>query len=291
MRNNQHDDQRVSEVWARLALVTDPELDEPVTELGFVERIAIDETGGVDIEFRLPTYWCAANFAFLMADDMRRAVLALPWVRHVRLRLEDHMVADEINRGVALGLSFQEALREFAPGESLEELRETFRRKAFQRRQEAVILALKDAGYDDQAITDMDLKRLDQAPLDNADAAGHKRRYLEILAERGLAAHPESRVFVTWTGQPLEPLELAAHLRKLRGVRINMEFNSALCRALLDARYRPGDASAGQAAAADGGRCGGCGTSCGKPRATARAEQGGGAGFSVEMIETLPMDA
>ncbi|CCE05750.1 conserved hypothetical protein [Bradyrhizobium sp. STM 3843] len=291
MRNNQQDDQRVSEVWARLALVTDPELDEPVTELGFVERIAIDDAGAVDIDFRLPSFWCAANFAFLMADDMRRAALALPWVRQVRLRLEDHMVADEINRGVALGLSFQEALREFAPGESLEELRETFRRKAFQRRQEAVILALKDAGYDDQAITDMDLKWLDRVTLGSADAARHKRRYLEILAERGLAAHAESRVFVTWAGQPIERLELAAHLRKLRGVRINMEFNSALCRGLLDARYRQGDAGAGQAAAADGGHCGGCGASCGKPRVTARSEQGGVAASSVERIETLPLDA
>ncbi len=61
----------------------------------------------VRVDFRLPTYWCAANFAFLMADDMRIAVAALPWVRKVTVGLGEHMYADEINRGVAAGLSFQ----------------------------------------------------------------------------------------------------------------------------------------------------------------------------------------
>ena len=30
-------DPRLDEIWGQLATVTDPELDEPVTELGFVE--------------------------------------------------------------------------------------------------------------------------------------------------------------------------------------------------------------------------------------------------------------
>ena len=59
--------------------MTDPELDEPVTELGFVERVAVDGDT-VEVDFRLPTYWCAANFAFLMVDDIRIAVEGAPWV-------------------------------------------------------------------------------------------------------------------------------------------------------------------------------------------------------------------
>ena len=35
-------DARVAEVWDRLASVTDPELDEPVTELRFVTAVEVD---------------------------------------------------------------------------------------------------------------------------------------------------------------------------------------------------------------------------------------------------------
>ena len=65
---------REAEVLARLAAVTDPELDEPVTALGFVERVAVAADGTVTVDFRLPTFWCAANFAYMMAEDMRDAV-------------------------------------------------------------------------------------------------------------------------------------------------------------------------------------------------------------------------
>ena len=40
---------------ARLATVTDPELDEPVTDLGFVEEVTVGADGAVSIDFRLPT--------------------------------------------------------------------------------------------------------------------------------------------------------------------------------------------------------------------------------------------
>src|ERR1700737_1911473 len=72
---------RTAEIWDRLGHVTDPELDESVTDLGFVTSVEVDAMDHVHIQFRLPTYWCAANFAFMMADDMRAAVGALPWVR------------------------------------------------------------------------------------------------------------------------------------------------------------------------------------------------------------------
>src|ERR1700730_17024006 len=91
---------RVAQVWTRLQSVTDPELDESVTDLGFVTRVEVDADGQVQIGFRLPTYWCAANFAFLMADDMRRAVAGLPWVTKVTVELGEHMYAAEINGGV-----------------------------------------------------------------------------------------------------------------------------------------------------------------------------------------------
>ncbi len=72
---------RREEVWSALDVVTDPEIDESVVSLDFVTELKIDSSNRVEIEFRLPTYWCAPNFAFLMASDMRDAVTALEWVR------------------------------------------------------------------------------------------------------------------------------------------------------------------------------------------------------------------
>src|SRR3981189_994627 len=90
---------RQAEVWACLQGVTDPELDESVTDLNFVTKADVDPENRVYIEFRLPTYWCAANFSFLMADDMRRAVNALDWVEGVMVVLGGHMAAGKITTG------------------------------------------------------------------------------------------------------------------------------------------------------------------------------------------------
>ena len=78
---------RQAEIWACLQGVVDPELDESVTDLNFVTKADVDSENRVHIEFRLPTYWCAANFSFLMADDMRRVVSALDWVEGVSVVL------------------------------------------------------------------------------------------------------------------------------------------------------------------------------------------------------------
>jgi metal-sulfur cluster biosynthetic enzyme len=247
--------------------VTDPELDEPVTDLGFIEDITIDDCGGVDITFRLPTYWCSANFAFLMADDMRRAVSALPWVEAVRPQLQDHMVAEEINRGVRLGLSFGQVFADFASGDSLDEVREKFRRKAFERRQEAVIQAMRAAGVDSALICTMTLATFDAVELHDSEGAYQKPRYRELLIARGLAARPDDSAFVTFSGRRIEPNELGPYLQRLRAVRINMEFNSTLCRGLLGSRYRDVDG-----ADADTGGCGrGCGGACSKSESAAVA--------------------
>jgi metal-sulfur cluster biosynthetic enzyme len=253
-----HQDRKTSEVWKRLALVTDPELDESVADLGFIECVSVDSDDGVDIVFRLPTYWCSANFAFLMADDMRRAVLSLPWVREARPQLRDHMVAEEINRGVSEGKSFGEALKDFAGGGSLDEVREKFRRKAFERRQEVMILALRGLGYEDLAICRMNLSIYDEVEFGSEEVARQKPRYRELLVERSLARLPGDRAFVTYEGHPIKRHELASYLQRLRGVRINMEFNSSLCRGLLAARYELDGDSAGRRS----GTCGGCGSGC-----------------------------
>ncbi len=226
---------RAAQVQACLATVMDPELDESVTELGFVTELELSDAGEVRIGFKLPTYWCAANFAFLMADDMRIAVQALPWVTRVKVHLHDHMYADTINQGVAEGSGFQASFGADAEG-GLEGLRRTFEIKAFQRRQEALLQHLLDAGHAPQQLVVLDLVALKGLALE-AEGERLLARYLE---RRALAGGGEL-AFVDTDGRVIGAEALAAHVRGLRRVGINAEFNGALCRGLLAVRY--GDAT------------------------------------------------
>ena len=233
---------REAEVFARLATVTDPELDEPVTDLGFVEEVTVGADGTVSIDFRLPTFWCAANFAYMMAEDMRDAVAALPWVTRVVPRLQEHMCADEVNRGVAEGLAFGAAFGE-AGDDSLASLRTTFRHKAFQGRQEALLRALLAQSLDRATLVAMTVSELEGTAVAGTEGAGLKCRYLEMRARVGGPAGPDERGFVTAEGAPLTEAGFDEHLRTLASVRIAMEFNGALCRGLLAARYRASGAT------------------------------------------------
>ena len=69
-----------SAALAALATVRDPELDEPITTLGFVSSCTVSPQGQAQIRLRLPTYFCAPNFAFLMVADAYDAVTAVPGV-------------------------------------------------------------------------------------------------------------------------------------------------------------------------------------------------------------------
>lgn len=91
---------RLAEVWTALEPVTDPELDESVVALGFIGSVA-EEDGAVTVEFRLPTFWCSANFAFIMAEDMREALASVPWVKRTEIRLVEHFAAEKINDVIA----------------------------------------------------------------------------------------------------------------------------------------------------------------------------------------------
>ena len=223
----------VGEVLARLDRVHDPELDEPVTSLGFVSGVAVGDDGRVQIGFRLPTYWCAANFAFLMADDMRQEVGRLPWVREVSVVLGEHMYADTINAAMAHGQSFQEAFASEADGD-LAALRRVFDLKAFQRRQMALLDHLLEAGHAPAALVTLTLAGL--RPLAGDPGAPLVDRYLERRGVPGPDG-PDDPAFVDENGHAIAVTEFPAHRRVLRRVAVNVEFNGALCRGLLAARF------------------------------------------------------
>lgn len=225
---------RQDEVYAQLARVYDPELDQPLTELGFIGGVSVDG-GTVTVQFRLPTFWCAANFAFLMSADIRERVAELPWVQQVEVKLQDHFFDQEINDGVNGGQSFVETFPLLAT-DNLDELRETFRVKAFLSRQERLLRALLELGWSETAILQVRVAGLGRLPLP-ADGRAVAGRYLDILHERGLAGDGTGPAFMRPDGQPLDPAKFRAHLEGAQRTRLSMEFNAAFCRGLLKTRY------------------------------------------------------
>jgi metal-sulfur cluster biosynthetic enzyme len=221
---------RAAQVQACLATVMDPELDDSVTELGFVTAVELRGDGEVHIGFRLPTYWCAANFAFLMADDMRRAVQALPWVTRVQVQLHDHMYAEAINDGVSEGAGFQAAFGGDAEG-NLDALRRTFLVKAFQRRQEALLDHLIAAGHAPAELLALDIDALQELVVDEAGM-----RLVDRYLERRSVVGNGALAFVDTAERPIVADKLGAHRRELRSVGVNAEFNGTLCRGLLAVR-------------------------------------------------------
>lgn len=228
---------RQRELWRRLEAVTDPELDESVVAMGFVESATVAEDGAVAVAFRLPTYWCSPNFAFLMLEDLRNALAALSWRPRFSITLLDHLMGEEINAALAAGHSFDEIVGRLAPDADIRALRAIFTMKAFQRRQEAVLLALRVAGLADAAILGLTRQGLERAAGEGAEAQT-VARYCAALESRFPGMRPESAAFLSWEGAVLRPEELSPYMTTLRAVRINMEFNGALCRGLKESRYR-----------------------------------------------------
>ena len=228
---------RLAQVWAQLDLVMDPELDEPVTDMGFVEGVTADAEGGVDVTFRLPTFWCSPNFAFLMAQGIKREVELLPWVTQARVHLQDHMSGTEMSAVVNAGGVFSDVFNELTTDEDLSALREKFDVKAYQRRQEVVIKALVAQGFATAALVGMRLSQLQRITLTDPEAARQKHRYLTLLLAKRIAVDPADLALPTYQGDALTVDGFAGYMALLRSVRINMEFSGSLCRGLKRSRY------------------------------------------------------
>src|SRR5512146_2024233 len=109
---------RAEALLRALETVRAPELDEPITSLGFVASCAVSAAGDAQVRLRLPTYFCAPNFAYLMVADAYDAVMGVPGVQSVEVILEDHFAADQINAGVAAQAGFVKSF----DGEAVAEL-------------------------------------------------------------------------------------------------------------------------------------------------------------------------
>jgi metal-sulfur cluster biosynthetic enzyme len=216
-------------VVAALRAVRDPELDEDLVSLRFVAAAEVADDGAVEVRLRLPTYWCAPNFAFLMAADARAAVLAVPGVTSVRVVLDDHFASDEIGGGLAGGADFDATFGDDADGNGLAELRSLFDRKAFLARQQRLCEALLADGRSPEELASLTLA--------DVPACAEKRHYVERRLDLGLDIGPDARFVMTPDGQAVGTEEIARMLRVGRSVRVSLDGNAGLCRGLLATRY------------------------------------------------------
>ena len=225
---------RLTEADVRTALdtVIDPELDEAVTDLGFVRSV---EVRGADVEvhLRLPTSFCAPNFAWLMVSDARDALLAVPGVGRVVVELDDHHDSDLINAGLAADAGYRGTFGHEAEL-SLDELRATFQRKAHTAAMERALTAWLRA---DPARTEQQV-----GELVLGDLTGDTGSLLSRRAALGLPVDPSSPVLLAPDGSRPDPGSVALTLRKARSVRISVDGNAHFCRGLLTTRYPGSDA-------------------------------------------------
>jgi metal-sulfur cluster biosynthetic enzyme len=214
-----------AQVHRALDTVRDPELDEPVTTLGFVASCRVEDAT-VEVHLRLPTYFCAPNFAFLMVADAFDAVSAVDGVDRVAVVLDDHFASDTINAGVAARAGFVGTFGNEASAE-LDELRRGFLRKAVLAGTDRVCRPLVARGEDVST-----LRLGDLAPTPEVEALRARR------AELGLPASDDAALLVDVdTGGPIAAGDQRLHLGRARLSRVNIEANSSICRGMLTHRY------------------------------------------------------
>lgn len=216
------------EVVEALDTVEDPELGEPITELGFVRSIHLDDDGVV-VHLRLPTAFCSPNFAYLMASDSLDALRQVEGVGRVQIMLDDHHDSDKINQGLAADAGYRGTFGVEAV-DSLDELRATFLRKAHIAAVERSIAAhLRATGESVDSVHGLLLRDL--------RGEKHTTALLRRRSALGLSLCPNSRVFVDEHGKAIPEDQIPMKLRFARSVRISVEGNSHFCRGLLATRY------------------------------------------------------
>jgi metal-sulfur cluster biosynthetic enzyme len=230
-----HEDTRQAEAYAALDAVVDPELDEPVTDLGFVRSLSV-AGDAVELHLRLPTSFCSPNFAYLMASDALDALRGLSWAGHVVVELDDHHDSGIINAGLAADAGYRGTFRHEAE-DSLDELRETFKRKAHTAAAERCLTRLLRS---QPALSEEMVGEVTLGDLPDDEHAGALRRRREAL---GLPDDADARVLVDHEGR--SPSDVPLALRRARSTRISIDGNAHFCRGLLATRYGDVDQPAG----------------------------------------------
>ena len=216
-------------VLAALATVRDPELDEPITTLGFVASCTVSAEGQAQVRLRLPTYFCAPNFAFLMVADAYDALAAVPGVTAAEVILDDHFASDAINAGVAARAGFVGSFDGEAVDE-LDELRATFLRKAVLAGTDLVSRPLVAAGRSPAELAALTLGDVPGSP--------ELTRLRDRRADLGLPAGDAAPLLIDpASGAPVAAEAVPLHLRRAGLIRTGIDANTSICSGMLHARY------------------------------------------------------
>ena len=232
--------------YAALGAVVDPELDEPITDLGFVRSLEVyagPTHADVHVHLRLPTSFCSPNFAYLMASDAKDVLTALPWTDRVVVELDDHHDSELIKRGLAADAGYRGTFLHEAD-QDLEELRATFRRKAHTAAMERCLTGLL-RDQPGRAVESLGTVTLAELP-----PGRHTEALLRRRAALGLPDASDALVMVDHDGHGYAPEDVPLKLRMARSTRISIDGNAHFCRGLLRTRY-PGSES-GQVPRDDG---------------------------------------
>jgi metal-sulfur cluster biosynthetic enzyme len=221
-----------STALAALATVRDPELDTPITALGFVASCTVSGEGQAVVRLRLPTYFCAPNFAFLMVADAYDAVTGVPGVTSAEVILEDHFASDAINAGVAAQAGFVKSFDGEAVAE-LGDLRAQFLRKAVMAGTDQVCRPLTAAGATPAELLALTLGAVPASP--------ELTRLRQRRAELGLPAGDNAPLLIDpATGERIDEPAVPLHLRKARVTRAGIEANTSICSGMFRVRYPDG---------------------------------------------------
>ena len=219
-------------VWEALRTVRDPELDADVVSLDFVGSCSVSDAGVAHVALRLPTYFCAPNFAFLMVADAYDAVSAAPGVTRAEVELIDHFASDAINAGVAARAGFVSSMAGTEVGEAvseLDDLRRTFTERALMAGTDLVVRPLVRAGATPEQVAAMTLR--------DAPESADLRRLRARRRELGIPADDDAPLVVDPTGATVGVEALPLHLRKARSYQVGVDANTSICRGQLAARY------------------------------------------------------
>lgn len=240
-----------SAVRDRLDRVNDPELDESIVELKYIDQVRIEGTA-ITVRFRLPTAWCSPAFAWMMATGIRDEVSALSAVEDVRVRLIDHMHNEKINHGVNQRLAFEEV---FEDAESdVEAVRHELDRKARIARQYQAMSVLFDEGVQSDQIAR--LTRSDITFREGGDdddrqaivalqggalyitvAAEPIEGYLEKAEQTAVVEQPDEELFKTPEGDSIDTEDVEQVYARTRLAKSNMNGQGGICAELNESRY------------------------------------------------------
>ncbi|GAA4732858.1 metal-sulfur cluster assembly factor [Actinomycetospora chibensis] len=222
----------VDGVWEALRTVRDPELDTDVVSLDFVASCSVSDDGVAHVRLRLPTYFCAPNFAFLMVADAWDAVSQVPGLSDVDVELLDHFASEAINSGVAARAGFVTSMAGSDVGEAVDELhdlRRSFTERAMLAGTDLVVRPLVRAGTTPEELVTMTLR--DAPPSDDLPRLRARRR------ELGIPAGDDAPLVVDAVGRAVGIDDLPLHLRKARSYQVGVDANTSICRGQLAARY------------------------------------------------------